>query len=702
MAMTMITQKVEALFSAEGLRYKVPRYQRHYVWDKRNWGHLWDDIEEKVEEVSKQQKDGGEGLLPHFTGVIVIHTQNQVLGQGQVPEIVDGQQRLTTFQIIFCVIRDLSRAGGDMDTAKYAEGLILDGSSGLRHSKLLLTTGVDQTAFHQLSVGNVAESSGLIREAYEYFKEAIGDYAARGGDISHLLSVFLDLFTVVEILLDANDPGAKVFESINGRGLSLTQFDHLRNNVFLRAEEDRDLLYDTYWQHFNTEGYWLSNRAVDPFLEDFLKAKLGKNFNKDGPLEHDNWDVDKVHFNKDRLSLFDLYQRDYCRELKTNMGDHEEERGLVWREFEELQRYSRVYTDIITSDWGNHLWFYNYLRTNFENRKWHPFILALESEKDDIGISDEDLELTFHILESYIVRRMLCYGPAQAAPRPEDFVLDLISQIIRGQNGFSVGNLVRHLGNHSWPTDEAVKKSLSKAGTRSGRIVRYILFKIEDRMRSDRGDGAQPDFGTDLTLEHVMPREWRRNQTGWPIPGGEGEYYRRADTRDRCLESIGNLTLLSPDLNYQVGNRSFEVKKSLYNTHASLRITRELLRYDNWAVDDIDERERRFSALFFTIWRSNADFLRVIGEEDIEPTEIEAIDQVHQGVVEQFIRPRGFGFITPDTDLPDCSEGGVFVHVNDFPEARHIASWDPPRRVQFRITKDDDQSYIRACEVSCI
>ena len=489
---------------------------------------------------------------------------------------------------------------------------------------------------------------------------------------------------VVEILLDASDPGAKVFESINGRGLSLTQFDHLRNNVFLRAEDDKQLLYETYWGHFNTEAHWLSNEFVDPFLEDFLKAKLG------------------AHFNKDQLSLFDLYQRDYCRELKANMGNHEEEQFLVWREFEELQQYSRAYTDIITSDWGNPLWFYNFLKTDFENRKWHPFILALKSEKDDIGISDEDLELTFHILESYIVRRMLCYGPAQAAPRPENFVIDLISQIIRGQKGFNVGNLVRHLGNHGWPTNMAVRKALSKAGMQRSRLVRYILFKIEDRIRSDRGDGAQPNFGIDLTIEHIMPREWEKNQAGWAVPEGVGEYYRQALTRDRRLESIGNLTLLSSDLNYQVGNRSFEVKKSLYDTHASLRITREILRSDNWDVAEIDTREDRFSSLFFVIWRPESYFLKEIDGKGIEPDEIEEIDRVHQGVIERFNRPRGFGFITPDTDLTDCSEGGVFVHVNDFPQAAGVASWDPPRRVQFRITKDEDQSYIRAYDVSYI
>ena len=36
--------RVQELFSNDLVRYRVPIYQRHYVWNEDNWNHLWTDI----------------------------------------------------------------------------------------------------------------------------------------------------------------------------------------------------------------------------------------------------------------------------------------------------------------------------------------------------------------------------------------------------------------------------------------------------------------------------------------------------------------------------------------------------------------------------------------------------------------------------------------------------------------------------------
>lgn len=680
-------KKVERLFSEEGVKYRVPIYQRHYVWDERNWNHIWDDIKETTEEESKllHQAETLEvdiiqaDSLVHFTGVIVIREDKE----DKTYEIIDGQQRLTTFQIIFCVIRDLSLEAGDRDTAKSADKLILDESGDELDPndqfKLLPTVGADQEAFRQLASGSAAQSSGRIREAYEHFKQVIKDYVAEGGEsISNLFKAFLHHFEVVQMLSVVDNQGAKIFESINGRGIALAQFDHLRNNVFLRAGVERNRLYNGYWRHFDSEEDWLSNTFVDPFLEDFLKAKLGSRFN-------------------DRLTLFDSYQRDYRKDLQKSLGDyHEENSRLVEHEFEELQRYSHIYTEIINCDWEDSMWFYKFLATDFENTDWHPLILVLKGERDDLRIVDSNLELTFRILESYIVRRMLCYGPKQSIPRNKNFVMNLISTI-KDQDVFDVGKLVRYLNKHRFPTNKEVKNALSKAGTRNAQLIRYILFKIEHWITNHRYSDAQPNFEMGLSLEHVMPGKWESNKASWSVTSGN--YHEQARKRNACLQSIGNLTLLSGDLNHEAGNKSFNEKKSLYDDHSSLRITREILRYDSWDVHQIREREESLSKRFFEIWQSATEFLREIGEPEVESIEIEQTDQVHQGAV-KWLGPKGFGYITPDTDLPNQSANGVFVHFRDFPQAKDIdLSGGFGQRVVFRTIKDASQEHIRASDV---
>ena len=85
---------ISKLFS-HPVQYKVPHYQRWYVWNKTNWRTLWEDILAQCQDSYKE----------HFTGSIV--TREISKGEPEIFEVIDGQQRLTTFQIILCVIRDI-------------------------------------------------------------------------------------------------------------------------------------------------------------------------------------------------------------------------------------------------------------------------------------------------------------------------------------------------------------------------------------------------------------------------------------------------------------------------------------------------------------------------------------------------------------------------------------------------------------------
>ena len=81
------------------LQYRVPRYQRRYIWDETNWKVLWEDITRLLRSQKEEQE--------HFVGTIVTRP-NETGGFLEKHEIIDGQQRLTTLQVIFCVIRDIS------------------------------------------------------------------------------------------------------------------------------------------------------------------------------------------------------------------------------------------------------------------------------------------------------------------------------------------------------------------------------------------------------------------------------------------------------------------------------------------------------------------------------------------------------------------------------------------------------------------
>jgi len=86
--------KLKEVFGNQDSFYEIPRYQRPYRWTDEHVEQLWDDLYESFEN----------GENSYFLGSIVTVKQN---GDSSKKDVVDGQQRLTTLMILFCVIRDL-------------------------------------------------------------------------------------------------------------------------------------------------------------------------------------------------------------------------------------------------------------------------------------------------------------------------------------------------------------------------------------------------------------------------------------------------------------------------------------------------------------------------------------------------------------------------------------------------------------------
>lgn len=91
------THTVQELFERD-VRYTVPLYQRPYVWDEEHqWAPLWDDISALLEH---QDRGATSELSSHFLGAIVLEQQKTVPGQIPRFTVIDGQQRLTTLQLL--------------------------------------------------------------------------------------------------------------------------------------------------------------------------------------------------------------------------------------------------------------------------------------------------------------------------------------------------------------------------------------------------------------------------------------------------------------------------------------------------------------------------------------------------------------------------------------------------------------------------
>ena len=219
-------------------QYVVPLFQRSYSWKQDQWETLWLDIMEVYESDVETE---------HFLGSIV------TLGQiGRGPELItpyiliDGQQRITTLCVLLGAIRDIARGvAPDLATQIHALYLTNQLMTGLDRFKIL-PTQVDRAAFFEIIDNPNESATSRMAQAFSYFLRKLR--AGDGIDLANLQRVVLDKLNLVSIKLAQSDNAYRIFESLNAKGMRLTQSDLLRNYFFMRLPiGEHELLYNSVW-----------------------------------------------------------------------------------------------------------------------------------------------------------------------------------------------------------------------------------------------------------------------------------------------------------------------------------------------------------------------------------------------------------------------------------------------------------------------
>ena len=103
-------------------RMVVPLLQRPYVWSKeRQWQPLWEDIARLIDVLATKNP-----AATHFLGAFVVQQLPSTLGTMQEWSVIDGQQRLTTLQILLHSLHSQLDARGLTMLAAQIEPLIVN------------------------------------------------------------------------------------------------------------------------------------------------------------------------------------------------------------------------------------------------------------------------------------------------------------------------------------------------------------------------------------------------------------------------------------------------------------------------------------------------------------------------------------------------------------------------------------------------
>ena len=586
-------QTVSTLF--QGARhYYIPNYQRRYVWTQTEWRRLWEDLQRAAQ--------ASDSPSP-FIGAVILRKETP--GILDVFEVIDGQQRLITFQVILAALDRLYSRYNETDTSHYSRPIkaLLQNRDLLsphapdphRRFKLWPSSVSDRHVFTRVIAP--ADAIALnsephpIGEAYYFFRHYIGDHICQEGPthalsrLDNFSSVFAHKVRVAKVTVedDDNTNTAVLFQSLNAIGKRLAQFDYLRNNLFLRAGSDGATLYDNYWKDFDTNDYWDDGGRLDRFLRLYLESHLGPR-------------VAEIKASE----LIDVYEHDLRPEL-----------GPIEKEFAELHCYAQAYEAAQNNRPHNDESRRQIQRLIQERAQFlkafpkdeaaplAPLLLMINAylvdRKWDEHTDTEHKGMLFCI-EAYMVRRYLC--EEQPVSRR---LMGFLANVVLTDRRFDCASLRRWLlssKEEQWPDDLRVQEGLKAIG-RDGQAAPlvFVLGRIEELKRSTPayrlagvGVDADGDVRTDgLTREHIQSQSTGR----------------------ACVNSIGNLTLASAELQSRLGNQDVAAKVPIFSGAGSLMLNREVVEYYGhgkcWDDDVISKREQELGNIILSEWSVDHD-----------------------------------------------------------------------------------------------
>src|SRR5690606_11446561 len=220
----------------------------------------------------------GAQQVTHFLGAVVLQASENPSGSLQQRDVIDGQQRLTTLQLLMDAVGSVFEERGlDRFTAQM-ESLTHNPSQFVPDAALLLKvrhTNRDRAAFQEVMLAeppvvhaDLTHSSSRLVAAHAFFSKQVSAWLDEAPDelkrrAELLAGVLATGLQLVVIDLQASEDSQAIFETLNARGTPLTAADLIKNLVFQRlAQEgsDAQTAYTKIWPFDTT--FWQPEVSV--------------------------------------------------------------------------------------------------------------------------------------------------------------------------------------------------------------------------------------------------------------------------------------------------------------------------------------------------------------------------------------------------------------------------------------------------------
>lgn len=516
--------------------YQIPDYQRPYSWDKDNLSDLIDDL--VIAYI--QNKDD-----TYFCGSLVL-VENK---QDARFDIIDGQQRITTFTILACVFRDCYLASLSTKAKDYINSSIQDKYESHKRKLKFLTNEQYQIDFEETVlkgidfniIGNIEKSfpnNRYLQNSF-YLKFFLEEKLKENeiSDINEFVIWFYENIVMTVISCPSQDSAIQIFAVLNDRGMPLSPIDILKSKLMQTLDNEDRKAFKSKWELVNSNLIFF-NFDIDGMLNTYLYYKIATN--PESRLDKKLWEV----FENEGRSSLEIIK--------------------------EISDFSECYIKVLTAEDKN-VYCLKYLKHKIY---WTSILsTAFFSNYNEL----EDLK---KVLVAYYYQNWIA-GATVARIKQTSF--NILKLVKKGEPISEIKNEInKNLINYT--TTNKFVDEIKGDFVYGRKWDRAILLLIEYFLSDDNKQNFIP-INDKLNLEHILPI----------TPTDFWKQRFNDEERKKWTNSLANLTLLSMRKNVQAKNSSFEEKLDSYknkdNVATSFLITQKIFECNDWNIFELEKRE---------------------------------------------------------------------------------------------------------------
>lgn len=578
---------------------RIPFFQRQYVWDKKEWERFVTDMDSLVGARTK-----------YFLGSLIfkeeeISDEEAMYGINTKYTVVDGQQRLTTLSLYLKALHTL--IDDDVTNNNFRSSFFIQ--DGVR-TPVLSHSMNDRPAYQEVMWGNPlgAYEDKRIVKAYQYFYNELKNKSNK----RDLLMAVYARIKFVTIILDGQDDEQQIFDTINSIGVNLT-IDELMKNFLYEIEDE-----EAYRQNWKPA-----------FDDNEVRVFWGTD---DAARKQAATDENKTITN----FFFDF--------VRIKMWDYRDQKGFdrkVFAQKNHVFNTCKAFVEMFHADkqeLANEIIAYSKLYHQYFNKKnldvcvpvspciervaciamanvpsLTPYLLYVLKNVQNL----EERNKIFGYLETYIVRRMICFADGQNKNYTEFF-----GETLTGNRLDTADKLRAYIENIDdtknlrMPSDDELALNIHQRTYSADDTLPRLFFYLQETGNQYHARMGGYNY---FYAENIIPKRAKANEQNYP-PYADNALEAERQTR---IKTLGNYILLHQDYDPSITDEEVkkderkkfekEVKKHTNEAWVDKQRSLVILSKDvicsdwlkqrrSWEEQDIDERNRNLVKVVQIKW----------------------------------------------------------------------------------------------------